>query len=176
MESGMKRCSICGINKELAEFSKDKRLKSGLRSYCRKCASLYFKNWWNNRTKEQIEYRHEKQKICRLEAKRTGKKALWDKRYAKTHREICNKLNRSYYKRNSEKIRSKRKDWQKGRVSTLSDSWIKILIQLKLPIPGNEIPHNLIEAKREQMLAHRAYLKIRKEINDEERIYGSIRG
>ncbi len=44
----MKRCSKCNIEKELSEFSKDSRTKSGFRCHCKKCASTYFKTYRSN--------------------------------------------------------------------------------------------------------------------------------
>jgi hypothetical protein len=44
----MKKCSKCGKEKELTEFGKDSRLKSGLRGPCRKCHAEWQRNYRKN--------------------------------------------------------------------------------------------------------------------------------
>jgi 5-methylcytosine-specific restriction endonuclease McrA len=45
MNSITKKCSRCGFVKPGDEFSKAKRTKDGLRSWCRACSAIYTKQW-----------------------------------------------------------------------------------------------------------------------------------
>lgn len=40
-----KRCRICNVIKQSAEFSKESRAKDGLRSWCKQCLSIRRKKW-----------------------------------------------------------------------------------------------------------------------------------
>ncbi len=44
----MKKCTKCGIDKELSQFNKDKKNKDGLRCYCKTCNSNIGKKWNEN--------------------------------------------------------------------------------------------------------------------------------
>jgi hypothetical protein len=48
----MKICSKCGEQKPLKEFSKDKRVKSGLKSWCKSCINLGARKWKQNNSKK----------------------------------------------------------------------------------------------------------------------------
>ncbi len=41
----MKTCPRCGVSKEHSEFHKRSVNKSGLCSYCKECARVYYKSW-----------------------------------------------------------------------------------------------------------------------------------
>ena len=43
-----KKCTKCGVEKDLADFGKNKSAKSGLRSYCKRCA-YDMRNDWSHR-------------------------------------------------------------------------------------------------------------------------------
>jgi hypothetical protein len=44
----MKKCSKCEETKSKSEFYEEKRHKDGLKSFCKKCWSIYIKNWKKN--------------------------------------------------------------------------------------------------------------------------------
>jgi NAD-dependent SIR2 family protein deacetylase len=49
----MKKCSRCGKEKPLSEFTKDKKRKDGLRDHCRQCRSEEHKIWYNGPAHEK---------------------------------------------------------------------------------------------------------------------------
>ncbi len=173
----MKRCSSCKETKNLSEFNESK-------TYCRTCASFYNKRWWKNRPAEKVEYRRQKEKEYKLKAKITGKKALSDRKYNLTHKEarrvfhrrwvIKHKeavrvINRRYYIKHKEAVCKRCTSWQKEKIISLSDYWIRKLLrhQWGYYIPSSSFWDDIIKAKREQLLAWRTYHKIRKEIGYE---------
>src|SRR3990167_3972457 len=54
----MKLCKKCNIKKENKEFCKDKKVKDGLFSHCRKCQYKLYKNWKLKNPKQIAFYRH----------------------------------------------------------------------------------------------------------------------
>lgn len=50
----LKKCSKCKETKAISAFSNYKRAKDGLRSYCKECASKYFKVWLENNKEHNI--------------------------------------------------------------------------------------------------------------------------
>lgn len=49
----MKRCTRCKVEKELSEFSKNKKSKDGLQHICKSCAAIEHKEW-HEKNKEHI--------------------------------------------------------------------------------------------------------------------------
>lgn len=43
-----KTCTRCGVKQPLAEYFADKRRVGGLRTTCKSCANIYYKNWYDN--------------------------------------------------------------------------------------------------------------------------------
>ena len=56
---GMKKCSKCGETKPVADFCKDKRNETGLKSNCRICARKMTEIWRQNNTAHIAKYRRE---------------------------------------------------------------------------------------------------------------------
>lgn len=54
----MKKCSKCGLEKSVSEFSKKKITKDGLRYWCRTCVADY------DKTRKRTEKQHEMRKTC----------------------------------------------------------------------------------------------------------------
>ncbi len=97
-----KACSLCGETKSILEFSKDKRMRSGLKSACKDCLNRKGKAYrLNNRKKIRVAGR----KYC---AKNRDKKRVYNKKYNSKHRENKRIHNRNYREANPEKMRSKR--------------------------------------------------------------------
>lgn len=44
----MKKCTRCKVEKELSQFSKDESSKDGLAYYCKACAAIGVKQWYEN--------------------------------------------------------------------------------------------------------------------------------
>lgn len=87
----MKTCTKCNSEKQITEFSKEKLARDGLKSICRKCASIAALAW----QKEN----HEK----RLASSRSWAKANPDKILAKS---------RDYYSANKDKVKASVRLWQ----------------------------------------------------------------
>lgn len=108
-----KKCSKCGEEKELSEFSKDKNGKFGLKSKCKSC----FKEYYNdNREKILLGnkiYRGEnpeKEKEYHLENKERISK-LNKIRYINNKDEIL-ETNKIYHLENDERLKEVKKQWR----------------------------------------------------------------
>jgi hypothetical protein len=49
----MKKCSLCGKEKPLSEFTKDRNTKDRLRACCRQCRSEEHRIWYNGPSHEK---------------------------------------------------------------------------------------------------------------------------
>ena len=103
----LKRCSKCGIEKLVDQFSKDKSGKSDLRSSCKQCAGEYHYKWYRTfngqqRTKERS---REWRAIHKEEDNQRSKK--WSRHHPESRRETV----RKYRERNIEKCRKNSKKW-----------------------------------------------------------------
>jgi len=71
----MKKCTKCGIEKELTEFHKDRRRKGGIRSNCKKCCIEQKKEYRKNNKEKILEkqkeyYENNKEKISEYQRER----------------------------------------------------------------------------------------------------------
>ena len=87
----MKKCPMCGIEKDDSEFNKNKSQPSGLSSYCKECLKIR-----NKRDKEKISARNKRWR------ENNGDKL---KEYYNTHKEEISEYNKDYWKRNKDKQR-----------------------------------------------------------------------
>ena len=120
----MKACTRCGIVKPLTEFSKDKRLKSGLQSSCKSCEAERRKQHYqaNKETiKEKSRQYHHANKEAINERSRQYyqkpevKEAISEKsrQYHQANKEARNEYARQYRQANKEAIvEQKRQDYQ----------------------------------------------------------------
>ena len=72
----MKKCTRCKVEKELSEFNKIKKSKDGLAYYCKACAAIRDKKWYENnkeRKKESSKKWHENNKEHVYNLNRTTK-------------------------------------------------------------------------------------------------------
>jgi 5-methylcytosine-specific restriction endonuclease McrA len=83
-----KVCSKCGIEKDISEFHKDKRTKSGRRSNCTQCSYEYNKKYGEIRREEIADWQH---------------------KYYISNRENTLESSNLYYLNNKEKIAKKAK-------------------------------------------------------------------
>lgn len=91
----MKVCTKCGAEKDLSEFAKDSRAKSGLQSRCKECYSLY--------RQENIERINQR-----------------DAKYREDNRDKAREANRIYHENNKDIIHAKQKKWrstERGRIA-----------------------------------------------------------
>lgn len=88
----MKKCSKCNIEKELSEFYKDKRTKSGCTSRCKDCLKIDTKEYNENNKEKRLEYKREYRK-------------------SEKHKQYQENYQREYYLNNKEDIEAKRKEY-----------------------------------------------------------------
>ena len=88
----MKKCSKCGVEKPLSEFSKASREKGGHRSNCKSCAAAYFQSL----PRTEREARAQKTKTWRLKnperKKASRRKCDLKKKYGITPEEFQQRL------------------------------------------------------------------------------------
>jgi len=104
-----KKCTKCGIEKELINFHNNKAIKSGYGSICKVCCNDQAKKW-RERNREKFkktrqEYYQKNIEKMRLEKIEYGKKhkkekALYDIEYRKNNKEMFKKAKREYELRN----------------------------------------------------------------------------
>ncbi len=103
----MKLCTKCHIEKELDNFPKNKRFKSGYNSICKVCINLINKNYRENNTdlfnktrKSHYQKNIEKHRL----AKRT---------YYKSHKSEKSNYDKDYRNINNLKIKEYKKNWER---------------------------------------------------------------
>ena len=123
----LKRCSKCGIEKELGEFHKHKRFQDGHQYVCKQCTALKARIYYQTHKDERRKYlKTRKQEI--LKQARTYRKehkakiTKYQQEYRQTHKiEICNylkerkseivKRDRKYRAEHKEKIRKQQQEY-----------------------------------------------------------------
>lgn len=100
----LKKCSKCGIEKELSEFYEDKRAKDGLQSHCKGC----FKEYWD-KNKEKTAKR---MKEYRARPANREKLVKREKEYNLKNKEKIAKRRKKYWEKNKEKIVKQRKEFR----------------------------------------------------------------
>jgi hypothetical protein len=88
-----KKCTKCGVEKDLGEFYRKKRYKDGLSYWCKKCSNIYISLWKKNHPEKIKEFQ---------------------KKYYKNHVEEEKKRGRIWRKNNPEKHKAKCKLWYKN--------------------------------------------------------------
>lgn len=74
-----KRCTVCGLEKPLSEFYKDKRMTSGRTSECKECHKRQANNYYYNNWGKVREYQAEYLDTHRNEAKERNKQYIKNK-------------------------------------------------------------------------------------------------
>jgi len=104
-----KRCSKCGLEKEISEFGKYKNCKDGYQYYCRKCisnsATIYYQKH-KKEIKEKIKKYYQEHKNEFKEYYQEHKEKI--KEYQQKHKEEINKKRREYRQRPEVKERRKK--------------------------------------------------------------------
>lgn len=119
----MKTCSKCKASKELAEFNKNKKEKSGYRSECRYCQSM-----------RNAKYR----------ASARGKKNISD--YAKNNKEVIRQKSKDWYYGNIEKAKLTRSEYRaehKEETRLASTKWAKNNPDRKAELAAKHYANNL---------------------------------
>jgi hypothetical protein len=96
-----KKCTKCGVEKELSEFNKSSRNKSGVRAECQKCQREHGRNFRLLNYEKELERCRKKDKTYIANGKRkewtkawrkTEKGKAWLKEYVERYRERKNEL------------------------------------------------------------------------------------
>lgn len=89
-----KRCIICGLEKPLSAFFREKRIKCGRRGNCKQCQQPYLRTW-RERTKKR--------------------RALYDKEYYHKNKPIIRQRRKAYlqhwYLTNKERIKKQQREY-----------------------------------------------------------------
>lgn len=124
----MKRCSMCGVEKDVTEFSRNATRKDGLQNKCKNCASEYGKQHYADNldkirerkkryyieNKDQYRERANRNLVERLEYGRQWRKAhpsYYKDRYA-NNRDKVRERDKRYYAENRDKKRENAKRWR----------------------------------------------------------------
>ncbi len=100
----MKKCSKCGVEKELAEFSKDKGKRDGLRSQCKACVKVW------------CEVNKDKQKayIKAWREANKGKRKAYNKAWYEDNKDKKKAQNKAWYEANKDKMKVQKKAYREA--------------------------------------------------------------
>lgn len=110
----MKRCKKCGKVKLLTQFRKDKRVKSGIGTWCKQCESERVRKYSAGREEQKREYDHqyhsehieernERSRLYSVEHKE--QRSEWGHKYRAMFRELINERKRKSREKHAEKAR-----------------------------------------------------------------------
>jgi len=135
-----RRCRVCGEEKPLDKLVKRKSCKYGRDTFCKECQAAETKCWRNNNKDKVRKQRRDNYK------KNIDKRRKMAKKYYKKYKE------RDWYK-------EKYKRWNDKQQRELTDNYVLKEITKNSDLKFNEIPKELIELKRVQILLYRAMYK-----------------
>ena len=104
-----KKCSKCGIEKPIIEFSKDKHKKDGYKSNCKTCSNNSFAKWEENNKEKRIEYRKKYTK------KNEDKIKQKQKNYREENKERIIEMKKKWYYKNKERQIKKSTEYKRNR-------------------------------------------------------------
>jgi len=97
--SDTKRCTKCGIEKLLTEFSVHPHSKDGRHSYCKACQAAYMQQYRQEHHQELREHHRQ------YDQEHRDERAAHDRQYHKEHPEECQEYHRQCYKEHREEYR-----------------------------------------------------------------------
>lgn len=109
-------CSRCKIEKDVSNFSKDKRYR--YKSWCKECSSIYWKEYYNTHKNSLKEYQKEYNKINKDKIKDRNQK--YRRKYRQDNIEIMRKRDKEYYKKNKVTIIERQKKYYKKNKETIT--------------------------------------------------------
>jgi hypothetical protein len=143
-----KTCNKCFEIKPLIFYHKNKSMKDGHHGMCKECRSKH--DNWASRNKAHCSLRakkyYENNKITCSEGAKNWYMNNKDRRM---------QLNKIWVSDNLEKVRINMKKQNKKSRDTLDDNFIKSQIVQRTKIKRKDIPKDLIELKRVQLLINR---------------------
>ena len=118
-----KRCSKCGVEKALSDFSKNKNNRDGLQTSCKDCRKAYYiANKEKSKQQKKAYYEANKDKIkARYEANKAeisvARKAYYEanKEKKKAYYQANKEKIRAYQKANKDRIKDRRRQYKKER-------------------------------------------------------------
>lgn len=176
-----KTCNICRVEKPITDFHKSKNQKFGVKSFCKKCACAKTKEWKLNNPDKVLINRKKPTEVLknRERAKRWAKnnpekyKENQDRYRIENAKEL--KALKSIYQKETRKERlvshkkwrdknnSHVRDYNKRQLAksreNLDDWYIRSMLSQNSTLKSSDIPHELVEAKKEQ-------IKIKRLINE----------
>jgi hypothetical protein len=99
-----KKCSKCGQIKSINEFGKNKRIKSGLSSWCKDCLAKYNKQWHISNPKYYKQYY-----IDNLEERKE-----YNRQWYIDKSEKVKECHKRYYINNLKQFKEKHRQWRKN--------------------------------------------------------------
>lgn len=97
----MKRCTKCGVEKELELFSRDRRRADGRRSYCKTCGAEKERTWYEANKERVAETGRAWYEANRKRKSETGRA------YYEINRKRKSETSRAWRQANPEKVRAK---------------------------------------------------------------------
>ena len=117
----MKKCSKCGIEKELTEFGKYKRSKDGLKPHCKICRreeSKKYRESNKDKIKKQAKKYRESNKDKIKESQKEWRENNIEKvrercrEYYQNNKEERKEYDKEYYQNNKEKVNKRKKEYR----------------------------------------------------------------
>jgi len=105
-----KICNVCEVEKPYSEFYKDPRIKSGIRSMCKVCASQACKRYRNRNGKVLKEKAARYRKANKDKIKKVAK----NYRSSEEYRDKMKKYRKEYHIKNGKKVREKVRIYRKS--------------------------------------------------------------
>ena len=124
-----KICTKCGVEKDVAEFNKDRRIKDGLHCKCRLWQSVLRKEYYKKHKEEEDiahkEYRkNNKEKLSQYNVDYYKNNIEYElnrsRVYRENHRDKTRLAARLYYYKNKEKVKAKRYPAKKKKLKVSS--------------------------------------------------------
>lgn len=149
----MKKCSKCGVVKDYSEFSKNKSKKDGLQPHCKPCSAVSNKEYHSN-NKDKIAVRR--------------------KKYIENNRAKLSAYQKNYYVSNKDRLIAHQAEYQRNNkekraalANKYTDSLTNWYVVARLRrsnrnIKREDIPPELIEAKRVQIMINRKIKELSK--------------
>jgi len=125
----MKKCNICKLEKDLADFKKNKRRNDGCSSSCKECMKIKNLEYYH-RTKES---RRESINQSRRKSYHKNKEVenLRSKEYKNKNKEKIKEYNKNYQNINREKISLLSKEYRKNNLQKIQD-YQRIYLNIRL--------------------------------------------
>jgi len=167
----VKKCTKCGLLKDLTGFYKNAKGKGGLQAHCKNCAKVASK-----------EYRLTNLEMCRAKkklycAKNRDMILAEKKRYYENNRDRLIRKAREYELNNRDKVNAAHRNWNNKNIELrklinkryntkskgqLTDSYVKRILTKRSDLKFKDIPNELVEIKRTQLLIKRHIKEISK--------------